>query len=161
MPFLGGWEITSINTAHTGQPLDVAYSASGANIVSSLSNDYRGQPFLRPNVTGSAVSQSRSAMLNTYFAGYSFTNSLASAPFGAMWAAIPSGCPTSSNGILRSIRTSTSARRPACRFARSSSTSSTIADFGIPDTKTTDAAFGTIRNTFPSRQGQVAAKLIF
>jgi hypothetical protein len=46
----------SINTAHTGQPLDVTYGATGANIVSSLSNDYRGQPFLRPNVTGSKPS---------------------------------------------------------------------------------------------------------
>src|ERR1035441_5044325 len=60
--FVGGWELTSINTAHTGTPLDVTYGATGANIVSSLSNDYRGQPFLRPNVSGSAVSQSRSAM---------------------------------------------------------------------------------------------------
>ena len=51
--FVGGWEFTTINTARTGTPLDVVYSASGNNIVSSLSNDYRGQPFLRPNVTGS------------------------------------------------------------------------------------------------------------
>ena len=79
---LGGWEINTINTAHTGTPLDVIYGATGANIVSALSNDYRGQPFLRPNVTGSAVSQSRSAMLNTYFAGYTFTTPPASAPFG-------------------------------------------------------------------------------
>src|ERR1035441_5525263 len=33
--FVGGWEINSINTAHTGFPLDATYSASGANIVSS------------------------------------------------------------------------------------------------------------------------------
>jgi hypothetical protein len=65
-----------------GQPLDVTYGATGANIVSSLSNDYRGQPFLRPNVTGSATSQSRSAMLNTYFAGYTFATPPASAPYG-------------------------------------------------------------------------------
>ncbi|MEI9972787.1 MAG: hypothetical protein WDO73_12425 [Ignavibacteriota bacterium] len=69
----GGWELNAINTAHTGTPLDVIYNATGANQVSSLSNDYRGQPFPRPNVSGSAVSQSRSAMLNTYFAGYTFT----------------------------------------------------------------------------------------
>ena len=72
---VGGWELTSINTAHTGMPLDVTYGATGANIVSSLSNDYRGQPFLRPNVTGSATSQSRSAMLNTYFRRIHFHHS--------------------------------------------------------------------------------------
>src|ERR1035441_6050697 len=39
---VGGWELTSINTTHTGMPLDVTYGATGASIVSSLSNDYRG-----------------------------------------------------------------------------------------------------------------------
>src|ERR1017187_8971753 len=28
--FVGGWELTSINTAHTGMPLDVTYGATGA-----------------------------------------------------------------------------------------------------------------------------------
>src|SRR5208283_5971642 len=80
--FVGGWEINSINTAHTGTPLDVIYNATGANQISSLSNDYRGEPFPRPNVSGSATSQSRSAMLNTYFAGYTFSTPAASAPYG-------------------------------------------------------------------------------
>ena len=34
-------------------------------------------------------------------------------------------------------------------------------NFGIPNTQTTSAAFGTIRSTYPSRQGQFALKLIF
>jgi hypothetical protein len=34
-------------------------------------------------------------------------------------------------------------------------------NFGIPDTKTTDAAFGTIRSTYPARQIQFALKLLF
>ena len=34
-------------------------------------------------------------------------------------------------------------------------------NFGIPDTKTSDAAFGTIRNTYPSRQIQFALKATF
>ena len=50
---LGGWELNTINTAHTGTPLNVYYTPSTANAVSGLSNDYRGQPFLRPNVSGS------------------------------------------------------------------------------------------------------------
>ena len=70
---LGGWELTNINTAHTGMPLNVYYTASTANSVSGLTNDYRGEPFLRPNVSGSAASQSTAQMLNTFFAGYTFT----------------------------------------------------------------------------------------
>ena len=34
-------------------------------------------------------------------------------------------------------------------------------NFGIPNTQTTSAAFGTIRTTYPSRVGQFALKLLF
>src|SRR5271157_3723233 len=158
--FVGGWEITSINTAHTGQPIDVVYNATGANIVSSLSNDYRGQPFIRPNVTGSAVSQSRSAMLNTFFAGYTFSTPPASAPYG--------------NVGRNSFRApnfdqwdfSVDKNFHLCECADLQFRSEFFnllnhTNFGIPDTKTTDAAFGTIRSTFPSRQIQFALKVIF
>jgi hypothetical protein len=32
---LGGWEINTINTAHTGTPLDVFYSATGGTTLSA------------------------------------------------------------------------------------------------------------------------------
>jgi hypothetical protein len=158
--FVGGWEFTTINTAHTGTPIDVVYSASGNNIVSSLSNDYRGQPFLRPNVTGAAVSQSRAAMLNTYFAGYTFSTPSASAPFGDVgrnafrapnfdqW-----DCSIDKNFQIR--------EKARLQFRAEFFNFLNHTNFGIPDTKTTDAAFGTIRATFPSRQGQFALKLMF
>ena len=79
---VGGWEFNTINTAHTGTPLNVFYAPSTANDVTGLSNDYRGQAFQRPNVTGAPVSQGTLAMLNKYFAGYTFTTPPASAPFG-------------------------------------------------------------------------------
>src|SRR5262249_19663762 len=78
----GGWGINNIVSAHTGTPLDVVYTPSTANDVTGLSNDYRGQAFQRPNVSGSATSQSRSQMLNTYYAGFSFTIPPANTPFG-------------------------------------------------------------------------------
>jgi len=158
--FLGGRELTSINTGHTGTPIDVVYSASGNNIVSSLSNDYRGQPFLRPNVTGSAVSRPRSEMLNNYFAGYTFSTPSASDPFGDVgrnafrapnfdqW-----DCSIDKNFQIR--------ERARLQFRAEFFNFLNHTNFGIPDTKTTDAAFGTIRTTFPSRQGQFALKLMF
>ena len=158
--FLGGWEITTINTAHTGLPLDITYAATGNNIISSLSNDYRGQPFLRPNVSGNAVSQSRSAMLNTYFAGYTFTTPPANAPFGNLgrnsfrapsfeqWDA--------SVDKFFDIREAIRLQFRAEFFDVLNHT-----NFGIPNTQTTSAAFGTIRTTYPSRVGQFALKLLF
>ena len=158
--FAGGWEITSINTAHTGTPLDVTYSATGANIVSSLSNDYRGQPLLRPNVSGSTTSQSRSAMLNAYFAGYTFTTPPASAPYGNV-GRNSFRAPKFDQwdfSVDKNFRLREMAR---LQFRAEFFNVLNHTNFGIPNTQTTSAAFGTIRTTYPSRQGQFALKLIF
>ncbi len=156
----GGWEITSINTAHTGTPLDVTYSASGANIVSSLSNDYRGQPFLRPNVSGSAIGQSRSAMLNTYFAGYTFTTPPASAPYGNV-GRNSFRAPNFDQWDFSVDKNFRIRERARVQFRAEFFNVLNHTNFGIPNTQTTSAAFGTIRTTYPSRQGQFALKLIF
>jgi hypothetical protein len=165
--FLGGWELTTINTAHTGQPIDVTYSATGNNEVSSLSNDYRGEPYLRPNVLGSKQSQSRSQMLNTYFAGYTFgqvagTNATppANAPFGdlgrnAFWAPNFDQWDFSVDKSFR-IR-----ERARVQFRSEFFNVLNHTNFGIPTPVTTNAAFGTIRTAFPSRQIQFALKLLF
>jgi hypothetical protein len=157
---IGGWELNTINTAHTGTPLDVIYNATGANQISSLSNDYRGEPFPRPNVSGSAISQSRSAMLNTYFAGYTFTTPPASDPFGDLgrnafrapnfwqWDA----------SVDKTFRVGESVK---VQFRSEFFNILNHTNFGIPDSKTTDAAFGTIRTTYASRQIQFALKAIF
>jgi len=158
--FVGGWELTSINTAHTGQPIDVTYGATGANIVSSLSNDYRGQPYLRPNVTGSAVSQSRSAMLNTYFAGYTFTTPPASAPYGDV-GRNSFRAPNFDQwdfSVDKNFRIQEKAR---LQFRAEFFDLPNHTNFGIPNPQITSAAFGTIRTTFPSRQVQFALKLLF
>jgi hypothetical protein len=158
--FLGGWEINSINTAHTGQPLDVSYSATGNNIVSSLSNDYRGEPYVRPNVTGSATSQSRSAMLNTYFAGYTFSTPPANAPFGDL------GRNSFRAPNFDQWDTSVDKTFQVCECAKLQFRAEFFnilnhTNFGIPNTSISSAAFGTIRTTFPSRQVQFALKLLF
>jgi hypothetical protein len=157
---VGGWEINSVNTAHTGQPLDVVYGATGANIVSSLSNDYRGQPFLRPNVTGSATSQSRSAMLNTYFAGYTFTTPPASAPYGNV-GRNSFRAPNFDQWDFSADKTFRILEKAQLQFRSEFFNFLNHTNFGIPNTQTTSAAFGTIRSTYPARQIQFALKLIF
>ena len=79
---LGGWDVNAINTANTGLPVNVYYSPTAANDVTGAIAEYRGQAFVRPNVSGSAASQSTPQSLLTYFAGYTFTTPPASAPFG-------------------------------------------------------------------------------
>jgi hypothetical protein len=157
---LGGWEITSINTAHTGTPLNVFYGASTANDVTGLSNDYRGQAFQRPNVSGSATSQSRPAMLNTFFAGYTFTTPPASAPFGNL-GRNAFRAPNFDQWDFSADKYFTIRESIKLQFRSEFFNLLNHTNFGIPDTKTTDTAFGTIRSTYPSRQIQFALKAIF
>jgi len=157
---LGGWELNSIITANTGTPLDVTYSPAAANDVTGLTNDYRGQSEQRPNISGSSVSQSKGQLVNTYFAGYTFTTPPASAPFGnagrdAFRAPGLSQWDLSVNKSFR-IREGINLQFRSEFFNVLNHT-----NFGIPNTVSTSAAFGTIRSTYPPRQVQFALKLLF
>jgi len=157
---LGGWETNSINTANTGTPINVFYGPSTANDVTGLSNDYRGEAFLRPNVSGSAASQSSSQMLNTYFAGYTFTTPPPSAPFGDLGrnAFRAPGLEVWDLAVDKKFRIT---ERVGLQFRSEFFNVLNHTNFGVPDTKTTDAAFGTIRTTYPPRQIQFGLKLLF
>ena len=161
-PFLdaiaGGWELNSINTANTGPPIDVSYSPSAANDVTGLTNDYRGEAILRPNVSGSAASQSRSAMINNYFAGYSFTTPTAS--FGNLGrnAFRAPGLEQWDLGVDKTFHAGEFMR---LQFRSEFFNVLNHTNFGLPTAISTSAAFGTIRTTYPSRQIQFALKAIF
>jgi hypothetical protein len=156
----GGWELNSIITANTGTPLDVSYSPSAANDVTGLTNDYRGEAILRPNISGSSISQSKGQLVNTYFAGYTFTTPAASAPFGnegrdAFRAPGLAQWDFAVNKTFR-IREGINLQFRSEFFNVTNHT-----NFGIPNTVSTNAAFGTIRTTYPARQIQFALKLLF
>jgi hypothetical protein len=156
----GGWELTGINTAHTGTPLTVYYAPSTANDVTGLSNDYRGQAFERPNVTGSPASQSSAQMINTFFAGYTFTTPPASAPFGNVGrnAFRAPGYEQWDLGVDKNFRIRESIR---LQFRSEFFNVLNHTNFGIPNTQSTNVAFGQIRTTYPPRQIQLALKLLF
>jgi len=156
----GGWELNSINTANTGTPIDVSYSPSAANDVTGLTNDYRGQAILRPNVSGSSSNPGKSAMINNYFAGYTFTTPPASAPFGnagrdAFRAPGLEQWDMAANKSFR-IREGISLQFRSEFFNILNHT-----NFGLPTAISTSGAFGQIRTTYPSRQVQFALKLMF
>ncbi len=157
---LGGWELNTINTAHTGTPLNVYYTPSTANAVSGLSNDYRGEPFLRPNVSGSAASQSTSQTINNYFDGFTFGVPSAADPFGDLGrnAFRAPGLEQWDLSANKSFRI-----RELVRLQFRSEFFNVInhTNFGIPTTNFSSSSFGTIRSTYPARQIQFALKAIF
>ncbi|MCU1257529.1 MAG: TonB-dependent receptor, partial [Bryobacterales bacterium] len=158
--FAGGWELNSINTANTGTPIDVSYSPSAANDVTGLTNDYRGQAILRPNVSGSSSNPGKSAMINNYFAGYTFTTPPASNPFGNA-GRDAFRAPGLEQWDLAANKNFRIREGIALQFRSEFFNVLNHTNFGLPTAISTSAAFGTIRTTYPSRQIQFALKLIY
>ena len=78
-----------------------------------------------------------------------------------MWAAIRSALPTSISGTASIDKNFRIREKARLQFRAEFFNVLNHTNFGIPNTETTNAAFGTIRATFPSRQGQFALKLMF
>jgi hypothetical protein len=155
---VGGWELNTINTAHTGTPLNVYYTPATANAVSGLSNDYRGEPFLRPNVSASGT-QSTST-INNFFGAYTFSTPAASAPFGNLGrnALAAPGLEQWDMSADKTFRIRDTAR---LQFRSEFFNLPNHTNFGIPNTNYGSSSFGTIRSTYPARQIQFALKAIF
>lgn len=52
---VGGWEISAINQAASGQPITITYSPAAALAVSGIQQDFRGANNYRPNVIGNPI----------------------------------------------------------------------------------------------------------
>jgi hypothetical protein len=156
----GGWELNSIITANTGTPLDLTYSPSTASDVTGLSNDYRGQAEMRPDVSGSGVSQSKNDLVNHYFAGWTFTTPSVNNPFGNA-GRNAFRAPGLAQWDLAANKSFRVRERMALQFRSEFFNILNHTNFGIPNTVTTNSAFGTIRTTYPPRQIQFALKFMF
>ncbi len=157
---LGGWELSGINTASTGLPVNVYYAPSAANDVTALSAEYRGEAFERPNVSGSAASQSTAQSLLTYFAGYTFTTPPASAPFGNLSrnAFRAPGMEQWDLSVDKNFRITEGIK---VQFRSEFFNVLNHTNFGPPNPISTSTSFGTITTTLPARQIQFALKLLF
>ncbi len=158
----GGWELNAINTANTGLPVNVDYNPSSANDVTGISQsaDYRGVALLRPNVSGSAASQSTPQSLLTYFAGYTFATPPASAPFGDLGrnAFRTPGLEQWDLGISKNFFIG---EKVKLQFRSEFFNIMNHTNFGVPNNVSTSGAFGTITTSYPPRQIQFALKLMF
>jgi hypothetical protein len=156
----GGWEINGINATHTGTPLDVYYSPNGVQEVSTLSNDYRGEPFLRPNVTGSAVRQSRYARNTNFFNGYQFAAPAGNYAFGDLGRNVfrAPGYEQLDFAVDKTFHIHEEMR---LQFRSEFFNVLNFTNLGIPNTTSTSSSFGTITTTYPARQVQFALKLVF
>ena len=71
--FIGGWQVSAINTMQAGTPFNITYGPNGAQAVSpQIAATYRGANEYRPNrVPGQPVTQGRSSRaVNTGYVNY-------------------------------------------------------------------------------------------
>ena len=157
---LGGWQLSAINTATSGQPVNLIYNVSSATSVSTLIN-------YRPNVSGNPVTpegrriKGPTSMLNylnpntvsvptnpsqTY--GNAGRNSLRDYPFYQLDTGLHKGFALWSESSLLDLRLE------AFNVLNQ-------VNYGPPDSNRSNRSFGSITQAFPARQLQLAAKLIF
>jgi hypothetical protein len=159
---LGGWEVTTINTANSGMPVNVTYTPAAANDVTGRIPDYRGEAVMRPNLVGDPTGASGAASVDRYFNPAAFAIPSASNPFGNV------GRNAFRTPDLWQWNLGVNKNFPlgfregmALQFRSEFFNVLNHTNFGYPDANVTDAAFGTIRSTYAPRQIQFALKLIF
>jgi len=157
---LGGWGIGAINIANTGTPLDVSYTPTAANDVTGRIPDYRGVAIQRPNLIGNPARPTGADRLNQYFNATAFAVPAASAPFGNIGrnSFRGPGFWQTDFSLNKNFQIS---EGKAVQFRSEFFNVFNHTNFGTPDSNISDAAFGTIRSTFPPRQIQFALKVIF
>ena len=156
---LGDWQFTAINTATSGQPVNLIYSISSTATVSSLLN-------YRPNVSGNPVTPSGSRIktatsVQNFLSGTAVTlpgistpygnagrNSLRDYPFYQLDIGLHKGFRLWSESSLFDLR-------------GEAFNALNQVNYMAPDSNKSDSSFGTITSAFPARQLQVAAKIIF
>jgi outer membrane receptor protein involved in Fe transport len=158
----GGWQLTGINTANTGEPINVWYAPSTANDVTGLAtnSEYRGTAILRPNASCSPASQSTAQSLLTYFAGCTFTTPPASAPFGNL-GRNAFRAPNFEQWDLGVNKTFSIREKVRMQFRSEFFNVLNHTNFGFPNQTSTSSAFGTITTAYPARQIQFALKLMY
>jgi hypothetical protein len=158
---LGGWALNAINSANTGLPQNVFYTPAAANDGTGRIPDYRGLAVQRPNVVGDPTGASGAVRIDQYWNKSAFAIPSSSAPYGNLGrnAFRTPGLWQWDMGVSKNFqlpgREGTTLQFRSEFFNILNHTNFTAANCDI-----TNAAFGTIRSTYPARQIQLALKLI-
>ncbi len=153
---VGGWQLTGINTMTSGLPINLTYSPASQFQVTTIGLSYR------PNVIGDPVTPEASRTPQTYL---NKANVLIptdpSHPFGTAGrnAVRGPGFHTLDLGLHKEFKLWNEATRFQIRSEAFNISNRT--NFVAPDGNISNSTFGVISSTFPARQVQFAAKLIF
>jgi len=156
---LGDWQISAMNSATAGQPVNLIYSISSSATVSSLLN-------YRPNVSGSPKNPSSSRVktataLTGYLSSTAVTVPGASTPYGSAGrnSFRSEGFNQLDLGLHKELRLWNEQSKLDIRGEAFNMLNHV--NYQAPDSNRSNGSFGNITSAFPARQMQVAAKLSF
>jgi hypothetical protein len=154
---LGGWQMTDIFQARSGDPLTFSYSPSPATQVSATIPVY-GENAYRPNQTGSAVASNKSH--TQYFNTANFSTPAANVVFGnSPRNAVNSfGFWQIDTGLTKDFALTAKSH---LQFRAEAFNLTNRTDFGDPNTMMGTTFGQTTSLAQPGRELQVAAKLVF
>src|SRR5215831_2799109 len=156
---IGGWTVTGINSMLSGQTINLRYQPSPvtANLATFL-----GGVALRPNISGPVVAPEDQRTIDSYFNRNSISLPAVDSPFGNAGRNI-----ARSNSFFQfDLGLQKNFRLPinevsTLEFRMEAFNLFNKTNFGAANSDRSNAAFGTIRTTFPARQIQFALKLAF
>jgi hypothetical protein len=165
---LGGWELTAINTANTGEPINILFNPASDVDNTGRISDFRGATTFRPNLIGDSSSAPGASRLDSYFSPNpanpkaAFAVTTAGQPYGNLGrnAFRAPQFEQLDLGVYKNfpipLREGMSLQFRSEFFNILNHT-----NFRPPEPNYSSAAFGTIRSTYIPRQIQFAMKLSF
>ena len=158
---VGGWQLAGINTVYAGEPVTFRYNPLASFQVSGIAQDFRGANSYRPNVIGDPYAPEGEQTIANWFNRNSVVIPTdASQPFGNAERNIVRGPNlwqmdlAASKQVTLTGRTRLEVRFEAFNLLNRS-------NFRAPDGNRSNAAFGTITQTFDPRQMQLGVKLLW
>ncbi len=157
----GGWTLSAINTATTGEPLNVLWNPPASTQVSDITSDWRGAISYRPNLVGTALlPESQRAGTVRYldraaFAGTTPDNPFGNSPRNGFYG--PGFWQVDVN-VQKNFRFT---ERWNLQFRSEFFNILNHTNFRPPVVNWSAANFGNFTSTYPARQIQFALKLLF
>ncbi len=156
---IGGWTLTGINQILSGQTINLRYQPSPitANLPSFL-----GGVALRPNISGPVLAPEEQRTIDNYFNRNNITIPTVDQPFGNAGRNIARSDSyfQFDFGLQKNFRLPIN-EVSEVEFRMEAFNLFNKTNFGAANSDRSNAAFGTIRSTFPARQIQFALKVTF
>jgi hypothetical protein len=159
---LGGWQISGINTMHSGRTVNFRYVTSGPTPVTAGLPTYLGGVTLRPNLLGDPMAPENLRSIDNYFNKANVVAPPATAPFGNAGRNIVRGYPfyQLNLGLQKKFRLPFR-ERTSLQFRAEAFNLLNKTNFGAPNSDRSSGSFGTIRSTYAARQVQGSIKIVF